>query len=145
MKMLQSIVLCSLGMIGCSSGPVVARYPVHCFQGLLDDGSVISLQYIEYIGEVIGVLDYAFEQKDSAYGTFTGSLVDNVITAKWNYTVEGAHQEEVILIRVDADNAYRAHGELVVGKEGVLSLVDTESVTWSDVMYRVSCDGTRFR
>jgi hypothetical protein len=143
--MLQSIVLFSLVMTSCSSGPGVARYPVHCFQYLLDDGSVISLQYIEYIGEVIGVLDYAFEQKDNAYGTFTGSLADNVITAKWNYTVEGAHQEEVIMIRVDADKAYRAHGELIVGEEGVLSLRDTENVTWSDVMYRVSCDGARFR
>ena len=105
----------------------------------MDDGSIVSLQYIEYFDEVVGIFDYAFEEQDSAYGTFTGTLADNVITARWNYAVEGAQQMEWILIRVDGNLAYRAHGELVADESGEMSLKDPASPAWSETMSRVRC------
>jgi hypothetical protein len=34
----------------------------------------------------------------------------------------------------------RAHGGLVAGEDGVLSLRDPASVTWSEAMNGISCD-----
>jgi hypothetical protein len=46
----------------------------------------------------------------------------------------------MIVIRVVAQNAYRAHGELLQGEDGVLSLRDPESIRWPEAMNRISCD-----
>jgi hypothetical protein len=132
----------SIVVASCAAGtsqPARPVYPVHCFQEILDDGSVISLEYIEYVDVVVGILDYAFAEKDNAYGAFSGTLTGRVIAAKWSFSIEGARQDQWILIKVDGDRAYRAYGELVA-VDGVLKFDDLDKLTWSDEMHRVRCN-----
>ena len=140
MRTLLLLMTCCAAVPACRTDPVTARYPVHCFQSVRADGSTVSLQFIEYVDAVVGIFDYAFEDQDGAYGTFTGTLADNVINAEWSYAIEGAQQIERILIRVDGNRAYRAHGELVADESGELSLKDPGNPAWSESLSRVSCD-----
>ncbi len=100
----------------------------------------MSLQYIEYQDEVVGILDYAFAEKDGAHGTFRGKKEGEMINAKWDYMVEGATQSEAIMIKLEGDKAVKASGELVEGKDGVLSLKDATKATWAETFSRVDCD-----
>jgi hypothetical protein len=122
--------------------PVVpkAKFAVHCFEQRFPDGSVLSFQYTDYYDDVVGILDYAFAEKDGAHGTFKGKKKDNLITATWSYMIEGSNQTEEILIKIEGDKAIKASGELVEGKDGKLSLKDPAAATWAETFTRVQCD-----
>ncbi|MCC6461000.1 MAG: hypothetical protein IT260_11050 [Saprospiraceae bacterium] len=117
-----------------------AKFAVHCFEQHLPDSSVFSLHYTVYYETIVGILDYTFTDKDGAHGTFTGTLTDNVISATWNYSIEGSEQTEEILIKIEGDKAYRGYGELQEGKDGHLTLKDPSQVKWEDAFTRVQCD-----
>ncbi|MFN8304922.1 MAG: hypothetical protein U0U46_20735 [Saprospiraceae bacterium] len=117
-----------------------ARFPVHCYEQKLPDGSTISFQYTEYYDDVVGILDYSFYEKDGAHGTFKGKKEGNLIKATWNYLVEGATQSEEILVRIDGDKAAKASGELMEGKDGTLMLKDPATATWEETFLQVQCD-----
>jgi hypothetical protein len=118
-----------------------AKFPVNCFEERLQDGSVLSIQYTEYYDEIVGILDYSFAEKDGAHGTFKGTKEGNIITATWSYVVEGSNQKEEIMIKTEGDKAFKASGELMETKGGLLKLKDPKNVTWSDEVFtRVQCD-----
>lgn len=117
-----------------------AKFATHCFEQHLPDSSVFCLYYTVYYDEITGILDYTFTDKDGAHGTFKGTMNDNLITATWDYVVEGSHQTEDILIKIEGDKAYRANGELKEDKDGRLSLKDPSKVNWDEVYTRVQCD-----
>lgn len=117
-----------------------AKFPVHCFENRMPDGSVLSFQYTEYYDEIVGILDYSFYEKDGAHGTFKGTKAGNLITATWSYTIEGSEQAEEILFKIEGDKALKASGELTEGESGGLVLKDPATVKWEETFTRVRCD-----
>ncbi|MDZ4683150.1 MAG: hypothetical protein SH848_12505 [Saprospiraceae bacterium] len=117
-----------------------AQFPVHCFEQRFPDGSVLSFQYTEYYEDIVGILDYTFAEKDGAHGTFKGTKDGNVITATWNYTVEGSNQTEEVMFKIEGDKAMKASGELMEDKDGKLKMKDPASATWEETFTKVECD-----
>lgn len=117
-----------------------AKFPVHCYEQRLPDGSVLSFQYTEYYDDIVGILDYSFAEKDGAHGTFKGQKVGNVITAVWDYTVEGAQQQEEIMVKIEGNKAIKASGELVEAPGGLLKLKDPAGASWVETFDQVACD-----
>jgi len=123
-----------------AAAPAKSEFPVHCFESRMPDGSVFTLHITEYYETIVGILDYTFAEKDGAHGTFTGTKEGDLITATWNYTVEGSEQAEEIVIKVSADQAMKASGELMEAEDGVLRLKDPTKVNWDETFTRVQCD-----
>lgn len=117
-----------------------AKFPVNCFEERLPDGSVLSFHYTDYYDDIVGILDYSFAEKDGAHGTFKGKKEGNIITATWNYVVEGANQSEEIMVKLEGDKALKASGELVEAADGTLKLKDAANATWAETFTRVQCD-----
>lgn len=117
-----------------------AKFPVHCFEQRFPDGSVISFQYTEYYEDVVGILDYSYAEKDGAHGTFKGAMEGNMITATWNYIVEGSNQTEIVLFKIEGDKALKASGELEEYESGKLRLKDPATAKWEETFERVECD-----
>lgn len=101
---------------------------------------MLSFQFTDYDGGVVGILDYAFKEKDSAHGTFSGRREGDLITARWTHTVEGATQTQDVLVRLESDRAVKANGELVEGPDGVLRLKDAAAAVFNEAFARVQCD-----
>lgn len=160
-KLLSVLAVCTLLLTACTQSPdpapaapvttapapkpepapaPKAKFPVHCFEQRMSDGSVLSFQYTEYYDDVVGILDYTFAQKDGAHGTFVGKKEGNIIKATWSYVVEGSNQKEEIMVRVQGDKAVKASGELTEGKGGMLMLKDPATATWEESFTRVQCD-----
>jgi hypothetical protein len=117
-----------------------AKFAVNCFEDRLPDGSVLSFQYTDYYDDIVGILDYSFAEKDGAHGTFKGKKEGNIITATWNYMVEGSNQTEEIMVKIEGDKAIKASGELVEAANGTLKLKDAANATWAELFTRVQCD-----
>lgn len=117
-----------------------AKFPVNCFENRMPDGSVISFQYTEYYDDIVGILDYTFTDKDGAHGTFKGKKEGDIITATWNYTIEGSEQTEQVMFKIEGDKATRASGELTEGKDGSLHMKDPAHAKWEETFSRVRCD-----
>ena len=117
-----------------------AKFAVNCFEDRLPDGSVLSFQYTDYYDDIVGILDYSFAEKDGAHGTFKGKKAGNIITATWNYVVEGSNQTEEIMVKIEGDKAYKASGELVEAADGTLKLKDAAKAEWVELFSRVQCD-----
>jgi hypothetical protein len=120
--------------------PPVAAMAMHCFENRLPDGSVVSFHYAHTGERVVGILDYAFVQKDSAHGTFRGRLDGGTITALWAHTVEGSDQVQEVLVRVEGDRALKANGELTEGRDRVQRLKDPAAAAFNESFTRVRCD-----
>ncbi len=117
-----------------------AKFPVNCFEQRYPDGSVLSFQYTEYFEDVVGILDYSFAEKDGAHGTFKGTKEGNVITATWNYIVEGSNQTEEEMFKIEVDKALKASGELEEYESGKLKMKDPSKATWEETFTKVDCD-----
>ncbi|MFM9948062.1 MAG: hypothetical protein ACKV1O_09005 [Saprospiraceae bacterium] len=117
-----------------------AKFPVHCFEQRMPDGSVISFHYTEYYDDIVGILDYSFAEKDGAHGTFKGTKDGNVITATWNYIIEGSNQVEVVVFKIEGDKAMKASGELEETPDGKLQMKDPTTATWEETFTKVECD-----
>jgi hypothetical protein len=117
-----------------------AALAVNCFETRTQDGSVQSFHYSDLAGEVVGVLDYDFKEKDGAHGTFSGKRQDDLISAIWTRAIEGSTERQEVLIRLEPDRAVKANGELIAGADGVLRLKDRSAASFNEVFGRVQCD-----
>ncbi len=119
---------------------VKAKFPVHCFEQQLPDGSVLSFQYTEYYEDIVGILDYSYTDKDGAHGTFKGTKEGNIITATWSYMIEGSNQVEEVMFKIEGDKALKASGELEEDENGKLKMKDPATATWEETFTSVECD-----
>ena len=104
------------------------------------DGSVLRLQFTDNEGEVVGILDYRFKEKDRAQGTLRGRREGDMITALWTHMVEGVTQTQEVLIRLQSDRAVKANGELVQGLDQVLRLKDPAAASFDESFTRLACE-----
>lgn len=88
--------------------------------------------------EVTGTYDWIPAGKDSARGTLTGTMKGKIITAIYNYVIEGSNQKEEMVFKMELNQLLVKKGELTE-VDGVLKLKNPEEATFSEVIPRVIC------
>ena len=79
------------------------------------------------------------DQKDGGHGTLKGIKKDNMITADWNYTIEGANQIEEVVFKMEGDKLMQAQNELD-DKSGKLVIKDKSKLKFTEVFNKVNCN-----
>lgn len=88
--------------------------------------------------EVTGRYDWIPAGKDSARGILNGTIENGIITAIYDYTIEGSQQKEEMIFKMEVNQLLVKKGELEeVGN--ILKLKDPDSATFSEVIPRVIC------
>ena len=90
--------------------------------------------------KVTGYYAWLPYEKDSARGSFTGTIKDDIINAKTIYSIEGSTQEEELMFKIKKDTLRQAKGEMVDPKSnGNLQFKDRSKVKWEDSFKKVKC------
>ncbi|MEM6318237.1 MAG: hypothetical protein AAF960_11250 [Bacteroidota bacterium] len=111
----------------------VASYGV---DSLYQDTTAVRLTIIG--NKVTGTYDWIPAGKDSGRGTLSGTIADNIITALYDYTIEGSNQQEEKVFRLEDNQLVEKRGELHE-VNGVLKLKNPETATFSAVLPKVDC------
>lgn len=91
------------------------------------------------VGEsVTGTLDWIPAEKDSARGTLTGTKKGDIITALYDYMVEGSHQKEEKIFKMEVNQLLVKLGE-IHEVDGILKLKNPETAKFSKAIPRVIC------
>lgn len=91
---------------------------------------------------ISGKLVYKYFEKDGAMGSFQGTMEGDVVTALYDYNIEGTQQIEEIVFKVSGDKVMRAKGELV-DQAGKLVLKDRASASFDEVFNKINCPAGR--
>ena len=78
-------------------------------------------------------------EKDSGRGSFLGVMDGGIITAIWNYTIEGSQQKEEVIFKFSEKELSQKEGQLEE-VNGILKLKDPENAQWSEPMQRIDCE-----
>ena len=88
--------------------------------------------------EVTGTYDWIPAEKDAARGTLTGTIKNGIITAVYDYMIEGSNQKEEVVFKMEINQLLVKKGELEeVG--GILKLKNPATAKFSEVIPRVIC------
>lgn len=88
--------------------------------------------------EVTGTYDWLPAEKDSARGTLTGNIKNGIITAIYDYMIEGSKQKEEVIFKMEVNQLLVKKGELEeVGD--LLKLKNPAEAKFSEVIPRVIC------
>jgi methionine-rich copper-binding protein CopC len=84
---------------------------------------------------VTGKMDWVPFEKDSARGTLSGTLQNGEMNLLYDYTIEGAHQTEEKIMKIENGNLLIKHGELEDPKyNGNLIYKDKASAMYSEIL-----------
>jgi hypothetical protein len=111
-----------------------------------------TLCYAMYVGKDITAIElttvneavtgyYAWEpfEKDGGRGSLKGTKTGNVITAIFEYMIEGSIQSEEMMFKLEGDKLIQASAELHEVK-GVLVIKDKTKINWTkEVFDSVDC------
>ena len=83
---------------------------------------------------------YAWEpyEKDSGRGSLKGKKEGDMVTAIFNYMIEGSIQSEEVVFKMVGDKLIQGRGELD-DKTAVLMIKDKTKLTWGDTLSKVDC------
>lgn len=88
--------------------------------------------------EVTGRYDWIPAEKDSARGTLTGTIKNGIITAIYDYMIEGNNQKEEVVFKMEVNQLLVKKGKLEeIG--GILKLKNPETAEFSEAIPRVIC------
>ena len=88
--------------------------------------------------EVTGRYDWIPAGKDSARGTLNGTINNGIITAVYDYMIEGSQQKEEMIFKMEVNQLLIKRGALEeVGD--MLKLKDPDTAKFSEVIPRVIC------
>jgi len=73
-----------------------------------------------------------------AEGTFSGTIKDGLITAVYQYTIEGSEQSEEVVLKLDGETLSIGEGELIEGGGGLLKLKAPGKVTFEKKLKRIT-------
>jgi len=76
--------------------------------------------------------------KDAASGTLTGTIDNKIITAVYNYVIEGSNQKEEMILKLEINQLLVKRGELAE-MEGMLKLKNPAEAKFSEAIPRVIC------
>jgi hypothetical protein len=89
---------------------------------------------------VTGNMRWMPNEKDGAIGTLQGKIKDNIITADYNYVIEGSEQvEEKIFVLKDNDNILEEKSGELEDKNGKLIIKDPAKATVQTTLKKVDC------
>jgi len=88
--------------------------------------------------EVIGTYNWIPAGKDAARGTLTGTIDNKIITAIYDYVIEGSQQKEEMILKMQINQLLVKRGELAE-MDGVLKLKDPANAKFSEAIPRVIC------
>ncbi len=88
--------------------------------------------------EVTGNYDWIPAEKDSARGTLTGTIKNGIITAIYDYMIEGSKQKEEVVFKMEVNQLLVKKGELEE-VDGILKLKNPATAEFSEVIPRVIC------
>lgn len=110
-----------------------------CYQHTLGkDFTVIELTQTS--DDITGYYAWVPFEKDSARGSFKGTVKNNIIKGNFIYSIEGSTQEEEVVFKMQKNALIQGRGELVDSKfNGKLQLKNPSKVTWEDSFKKVEC------
>ncbi len=147
MKKILFFAVCLLAMASCQNAgptdtettgadttavetPAAATPEVSCFYLAEGKDTTWASLTIAADGTVTGSFDWVPWEKDSARGTLTGKKDGEVITAMYDYMIEGSQQKEEKMFKISGGQMFEANGELTEGEGGILKLKDPAKVEW---------------
>ena len=87
MKKILIVALLGTLLVGCGEkkdAPLAA-----CYHGIVGDSNSVFTVDSQSGEKVSGSMSFVFAQKDSSYGTYTGTFKDSVLTATYTFWSEG--------------------------------------------------------
>jgi hypothetical protein len=122
--------------------PVVATLPTNpttCYEMRL--GKDLTAVELTLTGDdANGFYAWIPGEKDSAHGRFKGRKVGEIITAMYEYMIEGSIQTEEVMFKIAGNKLFKASGELEE-KSGILMLKDKTKITWADeILTTTDCE-----
>ena len=88
--------------------------------------------------EITGTYNWIPAGKDSARGTLAGTIKNGIITAVYDYMIEGSSQKEEMIFKMEVNQLLVKKGELIeVGD--MLKLKNPGAAKFSEVIPRVLC------
>lgn len=88
--------------------------------------------------DVTGDYHWHPNEKDGGHGTLKGKKNGNLITADWNYMIEGSTQVEEVVFKMEGNKLLKAEGELEE-KTGKLVIKNMAKVKFSETFNTIDC------
>jgi hypothetical protein len=86
--------------------------------------------------KVTGTMDWVPYEKDSGRGTLSGTLLpDGQMDLMFDYMIEGSHQTETKIMKIENNKLFIKHGELEDKKyNGNLTYKDPEKAVYNEII-----------
>ena len=98
-----------------------------------------TLVQLTVIGnEVMGQYDWIPAGKDSARGSLTGTVKNGIITAIYDYVIEGSKQKEEMIFKLEVNQLLVKKGALME-VDGILKLKNPAEAKFTEILPRVLC------
>ncbi len=99
-------------MIACQSAPsnqqsAESEASAHCYRKVTGRDTFV-LQLVVNDGDVKGVLEYDFHEKDGNTGTVDGALKDNIFRGTYHFKSEGVTSDRPVIFKMMGDQLYEA-------------------------------------
>ena len=98
----------------------------------------VQIKLLVIGNEVTGSYDWIPADKDSARGTLTGTMDNKIITAIYDYVIEGSNQKEEMIFKMEVNQLLVKRGELEE-VDGLLKLKNPDEAKFSEVIPRIIC------
>ena len=106
--MKRLLIIALLGTLLVSCGEKKEAPLAACYHGIVGDSNSVFTIDSQSGEKVSGSMSFVFAQKDSSYGTYTGTFKDGVLTATYTFWSEG--------IQSVGTNVFNKSGENFTGQ-----------------------------
>ena len=106
MKKLLIIALLGTLLVGCGEKKVTPL--ATCYHGIVGDSNSVFTIDSQNGEKLSGSMAFVFAQKDSSYGTYTGTFKDGVLTSTYTFWSEG--------VQSVGTNVFTKSGENFIGQ-----------------------------
>lgn len=97
------------------------------------DGNTIYMHLKKEVNAVTGNLDYAYSEKDSNTGTFSGTIKNDILIAVYTFTSEGMESKREIAFQVKDKTLIEGYGE-VEEKNGTVTFKSPDKLVFNSGM-----------
>jgi hypothetical protein len=116
---------------------VPAPDPTQCYENRLGQ-DLTAIELTLNGSDASGYMAWEPSEKDGARGSFKGTKTGDIITATFNYMIEGSVQAEEVLFKLADGKLLKGNGEME-DKAGVLVIKDKANVKWDEVFTNADC------